>query len=486
MLFNSIQFLIFFIVVLIGYFSIPKKYTWIWLLFSSYYFYMSWNVKYAVLMFMSTVITYLSGLLMSKSNKKMKKLWLVLSLTSNFAILFFFKYFNFFVDSLTKLASELGILIHIPLSPYLLPVGISFYTFQALSYSIDVYRQDIGSEKHFGIYALYVSFFPQLVAGPIEKSINLLPQLKNKHTFESNRVKESLLQIGWGLFKKIVIADRIAIIVNTIYDNPTNFDGLSLIIATILFAFQIYCDFSGYSDIAIGCAKIMGYNLMENFKSPYFSKTITEFWRSWHISLSSWFKEYLYIPLGGNRVSISRIYVNILIVFLLSGLWHGANWTFIVWGGLHAIYQIVGNLTRKTRLSIYAILKINANNLVYKIFQRFFIFSIVCFAWIFFRAESVSQALYIIKNLSIYSSQNSFAMFINSCGLNISEFIIACVFISLLLFVEGFAKKSNFYAWILRRKLAIRWGIYYLLIFSLIIFGAYGGFNETQFIYFQF
>ncbi len=306
MLFNSMHFLLFFPIVTAVYFLIPHKFRWIWLLITSYYFYMSWNPRYALLMAFSTLVTFLSGLLIQRSGKIkdekkrifQRKLWVALSFLINLSILFFFKYFNFALTNMNRLLSVVSVHILEPSFDILLPVGISFYTFQALSYTMDVYRGDIYAEKNFFRYALFVSFFPQLVAGPIERSKNLLVQLNKKHTFDFQRMKNGLLLMLWGFFQKVVIADRAAVLVNQVFDHYQNYYGFQIVIACVLFAVQIYCDFSGYSDIAIGAAQIMGFKLMDNFRQPYFSRSIQEFWRRWHISLSTWFRDYLYIPLG--------------------------------------------------------------------------------------------------------------------------------------------------------------------------------------------
>lgn len=341
MLFNSMHFLLFFPIVTFIYFFIPHKFRYIWLLITSYYFYMSWNPKYALLIGISTIITYLSGILIEKSNKItdkqkskfFKKLWVFLSLFINLSILFLFKYCNFFTYTLTKIFSLINITIKVPSFDFILPVGISFYTFQALSYTIDVYRGNIKFEKNLGKYALFVSFFPQLVAGPIEKSKDLLNQFNEKHIFDYNRVKNGLVLMLWGFFQKVFISDRLAILVDTVFNNPSNYKGLEIIVASVFFAIQIYCDFSSYSNIARGAAEVMGFDLSLNFKQPYFSKSIQEFWRRWHITLGAWFKDYLYIPLGGNKCSKWRRYFNNMVVFLISGLWHGAAINFIIWGG---------------------------------------------------------------------------------------------------------------------------------------------------------
>ena len=340
--FNSIQFLIFLPIVLIIYFILPTKVRHYWLLVSSYYFYMCWNAKYAVLIFASTLITYLSGLALERIKKCKyeenkiqirKKIIVAISFMSNLSILFYFKYFNFLIESICKIFKIAHINLSISAFDILLPVGISFYTFQALSYTMDVYRDEIYAEKDFFRYALFVSFFPQLVAGPIERSKNLLTQLAELKKFDFDNAREGLLLMLWGFFLKIVIADRISIFVDTVYTEQNTYGGFYLLVATVLFAFQIYCDFYGYSSIAMGTAKMLGISLMENFNAPYLSGSVSEFWRKWHISLTSWFKDYLYIPLGGSRKGKLRKYLNKLIVFLVSGLWHGAQWSFVAWGG---------------------------------------------------------------------------------------------------------------------------------------------------------
>ncbi len=342
MLFNSLQFLIFFPIVVSIFFLLPQKRRWILLLIASYYFYMCWKVEYIVLIIASTLIDYFVAKKMADLKEKVKrKKWLLISLLSNLGILFGFKYFNFVNANVQALFDNFNIFYGVPAFDVLLPVGISFYTFQTLSYTIDVYNGKTPVQNHLGIFAVYVSFFPQLVAGPIERSRHLLPQFYVEHKFSYDRIKYGLQQMLWGFFKKVVIADRLAIVVDGVYNNLDDYSGISLLIATIFFAFQIYCDFSGYSDIAIGSARVMGFELIDNFKRPYFSKSISEFWRRWHISLSTWFRDYLYIPLGGNRVVKWRWYYNLFITFLVSGFWHGANWTFLVWGGLHGAYLII-------------------------------------------------------------------------------------------------------------------------------------------------
>jgi D-alanyl-lipoteichoic acid acyltransferase DltB (MBOAT superfamily) len=327
MLFNSIEFLIFFPIVVVVYFIIPDKIKHLWLLIASYYFYMCWNAKYALLILASTIVTYISGILLDKVKNQtlLKKSVVTASFVINLGILFYFKYINFMLVIFTRIFAKLHIQLNTPVFDIILPVGISFYTFQALSYTMDVYRGEIKAEKNFFRYALFVSFFPQLVAGPIERSKNLLKQLSVPQKFSFENMREGLLLMMWGYYLKLVLADRIAIFVDTVYGDYKTYPGMYLIIATMLFAVQIYCDFAGYSTIAMGAAKVLGVELMENFNAPYLSTSVAEFWRKWHISLTSWFKDYLYIPLGGSRKGKLRKYLNKMIVFLVSGLWHGQD-----------------------------------------------------------------------------------------------------------------------------------------------------------------
>ncbi|MCB0064655.1 MAG: MBOAT family protein, partial [Caldilineaceae bacterium] len=338
MLFNSLQFIIFFPAVVTIYFLLPHRYRWLLLLAASYYFYAAWQIEYTLLIFISTAVDYAMAHLMAQSEKLWhRRAYLGVSLLVNLGLLFGFKYFNFFNESVRATLNLFNIFYNVPAFQVLLPVGISFYTFQTLSYTIDVYRGKLAPERHFGRFALYVAFFPQLVAGPIERATHLLPQFHQPMTFNQTRIASGLRLLLWGMFKKVVIADRLALYVNQVYDHPGDHGALTLLIASYFFAFQIYCDFSGYSDIAIGAARVMGFDLMENFRQPYMARSIAGFWRRWHISLSTWFRDYLYIPLGGNRVARWRWYSNLFLVFLVSGLWHGAAWHFVIWGALHGL-----------------------------------------------------------------------------------------------------------------------------------------------------
>jgi len=468
MLFNSLHFLIFFPIILILYFCTPHKYRWMILLAGSYYFYMSWKAEYIILIMISTLVDYIAGIQIDKAiTKKKKKIFLGLSLATNLGLLFAFKYFNFFSDSVRALLSQFAI----PLDPItlkvLLPVGISFYTFQTLSYTIDVYRGKIKPEKHLGIFAVYVSFFPQLVAGPILRAHDFLPQFYIEHKFEYVKAVSGARLMLWGFFKKLVIADGVAITANIVFNNPGDYSGPYLILATVFFAIQIYCDFSGYSDIAIGAARMMGFDIMQNFRAPYLSKSIGEFWKRWHISLSSWFKDYVYIPLGGNRVKVGRWYINILIVFIVSGLWHGAAFGFLIWGLLHGLYLIIEiilkNVTGKIKINHYA--------------KRFicigYTFILVNIGWVFFRSNNLSDAIYILTHTFT----------------NVSDIIVGGVLIFIIIFILFISdlmysnEKIRLYLKRLRGIGFIRWLFYIFIILTIAIFGITKG---LPFVYFQF
>lgn len=382
MLFNSFSFLFFFIIVTTLYFATPYKKRWILLLVSSCYFYMAFVPIYILILAFTIVIDYFAGLYIEKTKGGRRKLFLICSLVANIGVLAFFKYYNFLDNNVSFILQKLGSSNPIPYLSILLPIGLSFHTFQAMSYTIEVYRGHQKAERHFGIYSLYVMFYPQLVAGPIERPQNLLHQFREKHDFEYSRVIEGFKLILWGFFKKLVIADRLAIYVNAVYNNPQHHSGLTLLLATIFFAFQIYCDFSAYSDIAIGTAKVMGFKLMTNFNRPYFSRNISEFWKRWHISLSTWFRDYLYISLGGNRVTIPRWYFNLIIVFVLSGFWHGANWTYIIWGALNGFYLVFAIVTFGLRKKITAFLGFDKLPKLNLFLQILITFLLSCFAWI--------------------------------------------------------------------------------------------------------
>lgn len=485
MLFNSFSFLIFLPIVLLLYLITPKRFRWLLLLVASYYFYMSWNATYALLIAFSTLVTYFSGILIYKaSTTKQKRLVVGISFITNLSILFFYKYFNFFSKTIEDSFAVIGLNIDAPILDLLLPVGISFYTFQALSYTMDVYRGEIKPERHIGIYALFVSYFPQLVAGPIERSKHLLPQLRNFSQLKYENLRSGLLLILWGFFKKMAIADRIAILVNTVYDDPGKYTGIETSAAVLLFSFQIFCDFSAYTDIARGVARLMGIDLMKNFDSPYFSKNITEFWRRWHISLSTWFRDYLYIPLGGSRKGKNRTYWNLFFVFLVSGLWHGASMNFVIWGAMHGLIIVVEKLYYK-RTSWFFSIKRDASVGV-KLFRGLFTFSLVTFLWIFFRADTFSDSLIVIRNLFNWDMARVFNGELYNLGLTSGQVWLSIFFIVLMLLIEYYNSfVANPIALLLRQHIVFRWSVYLILIISILIFGAYGG-EQQQFIYFQF
>ena len=490
MLFNSYSFLVFFPVVVLIHFLLPKKVQYLWLLAASYYFYMNWDARYVLLLLFSTAVTYASGLIMEQAQTdKGRKMAVAISFVLNIGVLFFFKYFNFAIDSVNLVLSQIHLSVPKPDFQLLLPVGISFYTFQALSYTMDVYRKEITAERNFFKYALFVSFFPQLVAGPIERSKNLLKQVNKTYRFDYDKMREGLLIMLWGYFLKLVVADRVAIVVNTVYGDYAQYGGVYIIVASVLFAFQIYCDFAGYSTIAIGAAEILGFSLMENFNCPYFSLSIGEFWRRWHISLSSWFRDYLYIPLGGNRKGTTRKYVNLMIVFLVSGLWHGAAGTYVVWGFIHGVYQVIGGLTRPMRNQCNQIFALKPDSIGHKALSAIITFILVDFAWIFFRAESLSAAIEMIKsmvhlgNISILWNGALYDL-----GIGFKSFLVLMFGIAVLLFADFMKYKGiQIRKVILEQELWCRWICYLSMALFILVFGIWGGsYDAASFIYFQF
>jgi len=475
MAFNSFQYLLFLPLVVFAYYSMPHRFRWGFLLAASYYFYMCWKIEYIFLILISTVVDYFCAIFIENSkNLFRRKLLLTISIAVNLLILFLFKYFNFISESICIAFQRFNVAYYTPSLKLLLPIGISFYTFQTIGYTIDVFRGKKRAERHFGYLALYVAFFPQLVAGPIERSTHLLPQLRKKHFFDPKLFSSGLRLILFGFFKKLVIADRLAVYVNYVYSNPGSFSSTVLIFATIFFAFQIYCDFSGYTDIAIGSARLMGISLMQNFRAPYFSKSIPEFWHRWHISLSSWFRDYLYFSLGGNRVRLFCWIFNILLVFTLSGLWHGAGLTFIVWGFLHGLLYLLYK-TYETKLSrLFLIVPINIRGLCAGVLN----FVLVCFLWIFFRAENLTDALLIIRNILNFSFASSdFTLF------GVPKFIQSLFFIGLLLLLDISAFRHLVMSSLTRKNIAFRWLFYYAVILLILFFGI---FQQAPFIYFQF
>ncbi|MFT5279676.1 MAG: alginate O-acetyltransferase complex protein AlgI [Bacteroidia bacterium] len=479
MFFNSIDFALFLPIVFILYWFVTNrslKLQNLLIVGASYFFYGWWDWRFLSLILFSTIVDYLVGLGLKKENDKTKRkalLWT--SILVNLGFLGFFKYYNFFLDNFVSAFSFFGTEIKADSLNIVLPVGISFYTFQTLSYTIDVYKGKLAPTKDFISFSAFVSFFPQLVAGPIERASNLLPQFYKQRQLSYANWTEGLNQILWGLFKKIVIADRLAIVVNEIYNYPDEYHGFALILGTVFFAFQIYCDFSGYSQIAIGTAKLFGFDLMKNFDMPYVSRSLGEFWRRWHISLSTWFRDYVYIPLGGNQTSKSRWYLNILIVFVVSGFWHGAKWNFIIWGAIHGVFLILESAFKHIKLP---------KNLVVYAFQTITIFTVVCFGWIFFRANSLGDALYILNDLTTLSnySLSQISLYMIPTVKNTvfaADIFLSIVFVGMLVLVEFLRAEDYFY----RLSYRYRLPVYILAIWSIFILGA---FEKNEFIYFQF
>lgn len=462
MLFNSLQFLIFFGFVTCAYFALPQRARWLLLLLSSCYFYMAFVPEYILILAFTIAIDFAAGFLIERSHGKARKMWLILSIVSNVGILAFFKYFNFLNTSLSDLLGFMHVENPVPALNIILPIGLSFHTFQAMSYTIEVYRGNQKAEKHFGIYALYVMFYPQLVAGPIERPKNLLPQFRETHSYDVMRIRSGLMKMAWGFFKKVVIADRLAAIVDECYGNVGSHNGITMWVAVVFYAFQIYCDFSGYSDIALGAARIMGFNLMQNFDAPYLSRSLSEFWRRWHISLSSWFKDYVYIPLGGSRVNLLKHLRNLLIIFCISGLWHGANWTFVVWGLLHSLYLIAEMFAGK----FFPAVKI-PNPL--RILITFLAVSIL---WVFFRSENLNQAFDVLQKLGDVSFRQGIEL-----SMQTPELLFCLLLLAALMLKEKFVKAV---------PLNNRWIYYSLFAFLILSCYLFGIYNQKQFIYFQF
>src|SRR6266550_979853 len=379
MLFNSFTFLIFFPIVVAIYFAIPHRFRLAWLLAASCYFYMAFIPIYILILFFTIAVDYAAGILIENAEGRRRRLFLLMSIIANVGVLAIFKYFNFLNANARAIAEVFHWPYGVPALSVILPIGLSFHTFQAMSYTIEVYRGRHSAERNPGIFALYVMFFPQLVAGPIERPQNLLHQFYEKHEFEYDRVADGLRRMAWGLFMKVVIADRLADYANPVYNSPYNYGGLTFVVATIFFALQIYCDFAGYSHIAIGAAEVMGFKLMRNFNRPYLSRSISEFWSRWHISLSSWFRDYVYIPLGGNRAAMPRWYYNLFVTFLLSGLWHGANWTFVIWGALNGFYLISSLATRTVRERIASMTGLMRYPPVHAVVRVLVTFALTCF-----------------------------------------------------------------------------------------------------------
>ena len=492
MLFNSASFLLFFPLVTVFYFLFPQQYRWLWLLAASCLFYMWFIPKYILILLGLVLVDYWMAILIENAqDKRLRKRYLAISVFFTCLALGVFKYFNFFSLSIARIAESFGLHYPAALLGVILPIGLSFHTFQSLSYVIEVYRGNYKAERRLGIYSLYVMFYPQLVAGPIERPQNLLHQFDEKHYFEYQRVVDGLKLMAWGMFKKVVIADRLSIIVNLVYGDLSAYKGPALIAATVFFAFQIYCDFSGYSDIAIGSAQVMGFRLMDNFNRPYFSKTISEFWKRWHISLSTWFRDYVYIPLGGNRCSWWRWQFNIFITFLISGLWHGANWTYVVWGAINGIYLVVGSGTSRWRKSLRRAVGLENNIRFLKFWQAGWTFLLICFAWIFFRAKNIQEALYIIVQLprgwsEIPERVHALGVgpaFFGLFGFGLKWLFTTVILLGFLVFVHFIQRHGRIRQMLMDKPAWLRWCLYYAIVLGMLFLGVY---EKNQFIYFQF
>lgn len=512
MLFNTLHFVVFFPVVCALYFLLPTRLSdvlseqqqqrfpawlrWVpnlyprvlFLLAASYYFYMSWRAEYIFLILGSTLIDYWAGLQMGKyETRRQRRPFLWISLVMNLGVLLTFKYFDFFADSIEAALAQFNILADIPLFPYLLPVGISFYTFQTLSYSVDVYFGRQKPERNFSVFALYVSFFPQLVAGPIERSQNLLPQFRERVKIHIPRIVSGLRLVLWGFFKKMVIADNLAGVVDAVYSNPDQQNALTWLIGTYFFTFQIYCDFSGYSDIAIGTARMLGIDLMKNFNVPYIAKSIREFWARWHISLSTWFRDYVYIPLGGNRVVKWRWYYNLIITFLVSGLWHGANWTYVMWGLIHGLYLVIGILLFGNNGLMRWIRGQHLRSTIYNALSVFFVVNLVALTWVFFRADNVSLAFHIVGDIAtnlgdaVAATDSDFIK--KALGLKQGYALTVLLGTLAVFYLLDFLKDVPNMVRFFNRSAAFRFAGYVVLLVAVL---AFGYIEKTPFIYFQF
>lgn len=485
MLFNSLPFLIFFPCVFVLYYALPFRLRKYMLLIASYYFYMCWKPEFIVLILFSTLVDYFCGLGMVRYPGR-KRWLLATSLVMNLGLLFFFKYLNFFGETLTALCRAVSIPFSAPALNIILPVGISFYTFQTLSYTLDVYKGRLKPERDFVTFALFVSFFPQLVAGPIEKASNLLPQLKEEHRFTYENASWGAKLMAWGFFKKMVVADQLAIlIVDPVYQNLGSYEGGILVLATCAFAFQIYCDFGGYSDIARGCARMMGIRLMENFRRPYFAVSVTDFWRRWHISLTSWFREYIYIPLGGNRRGAAKKCLFVWITFTLSGLWHGAEWSFVLWGVLYALLMDLEFLLgvgkpRKRHPAVHML-------------QCLITFLIVCFLWVFFRAANIGEALYVLRHSlwgigsPVLYCRTAVDQLFTALGLGMEEIVMLLGTLLLLFLFDLADERRDAIAMVSSWPAAVRWACYLGLVMIVLVFGVYGPrYDVRAFAYFDF
>lgn len=485
MSFVSTEFILFAAIVVPLFFMVRKRLRWALLLVASYIFYAYWQPSYVLLILFSTLVDYFVALAMNGAARERpspRRLLLAISIISNIGLLFIFKYANLFGEAATDISAALGIPMSLGALNVLLPVGISFYIFQSMAYTIDVYRGRQNAERHLGIFALYVAFFPQLVAGPIERAGNMLPQFRRRYNFDYDRIVGGLRRILWGVFKKLVIADRLAIYVDAVFGDPQSYSGLILIVATVFFGLQIYLDFGAYSDIAIGVARVMGFKLMANFRRPYFARSVSDFWRRWHISLSTWFRDYVYISLGGNRKGLARQVLNVFIVFAASGLWHGANWTFVIWGGYHgAIVALELLIGSRCTSSI-------PQNRFSRALSTSVSLALVFMGWIFFRANSMAEILYIVPNMVDFSQGLAAltAPFAASLLPQRLEMLLSLLLVSVFLLADLVDERTDLMAGFAHLSLVQRWLFYHVLIASIYVSVLLRSTDAPTFYYFQF
>jgi alginate O-acetyltransferase complex protein AlgI len=479
MLFNSLEFAIFFPIVSALYFVLPYRFRTLLLLVASCIFYMAFIPAYILILAVTILIDYTAGIYLNVVRGKWRTLLLWISIAATCAVLFIFKYYDFFNDNFVGLAGLAGWELSPSTFHIILPIGLSFHTFQSLSYVVEVYRGRQKPEYNFVTYATYVMFFPQLVAGPIERPQNLLHQFYEEHRFDYERVTSGLKRMAWGFFKKLVVADRLALYVNDVYAAPQNFNGLQLTIATVFFAYQIYCDFSAYSDIAIGSARVLGFKLMENFDTPYYSRSISEFWRRWHISLSSWFRDYVYVPLGGSRVPRWRWCFNLLVTFGISGLWHGANWTYVIWGLINGIYLIASGFTGGLRNAVMGRAGLPESSALRHVLSVLATFLLVCVGWVFFRAQNLGDAFYILGHFWRDWNLNA----ISTPQFLLRQMPVAIAAIAFLEIGQLLHGRIPFPKLVVRTPMPWRWAGYTAFMLSVVLFGVY---RNAQFIYFQF
>ena len=491
MLFHSTDFFVLFPIIVLLFYIVPHKFRSVWLLLASYYFYMSWNPKYAVLLMISTLVAYGVAIVIQKvkGNLVLKRGFLFVGIFFQLAQLCFFKYFNFGLTTLERIFGIFHIKMELPVFDLMLPVGISFYSFLIIGYLVDVYKEKTKAETSILQFALFVSFFPNFAAGPIERANHLLPQIAKTREFSYELVKKGLLLMAFGYFQKLVIAHRAGIVVDQVYGNLDTFHGVQVLIAVFCFAIQIYCDFSGYTMIAIGAANVLGFQLQPNFRQPYLARSIQDFWRRWHISLSGWFRDYLYIPLGGNRGKKWKTYRNLMITFLISGLWHGASWHFVIWGGLNGVYEIAGDITRKSRSKVRTMLQLKENSFVHQMIQRVMTFFLVSVTWIFFRAEGFRVALSVIKKMcSEFHPSVLWDGSIYELGLDRYNMVVLLIAIVLLVMVDVLHEsEKSISSFLGKQPLFLRW-LCYLSISLILIFQIiyqFGG-PASDFIYSKF